>query len=233
MDNLIEQISSWILQNPSWTDLIIGGGILLQGELTILLSVYLVINKSISWTQFLSVALGTLIVGESLVYFLGKIIRHTRFGWKYYKKIKSNKRMQAYTYYLKTNMSKLLIISKFIPATNFVILGLIGWSKTKFRVFLKSYLISAFIWFATMTLMSYMFMSGLHYLRSAKIFREVEIGIILIFIVILFGEQIVRKVFRKYASVEEKAGLIGEIVEEQTEPQQKQETQKSPEAETQ
>lgn len=233
MGNALEYASSWILQNPSWTDLIIGGGIILQGELTILLSVYLIINESITWWQFITVALLTLIVGESMVYFFGRILRNTRFGWKYYKKIKANKKIQSYTYYLKTNMGKLLILAKFLPATNFMILGLIGWSKTKFGKFIKAYIISVVIWFGSMTAVAYFFMSGLHYLRSAKIFREVEIGIVIIFILIFFGEQILRKTFRKYAAIEEKAELIGEIVEEQTEPPQKQETQKPPEAEIQ
>lgn len=232
MGNALEYVSSWILQNPSWTDLIIGAGILLQGELTILLSVYLVINKSITWTQFITIAFLTLVIGESVVYFFGRILRNTRFGWKYYKKIKANKKIQSYTYYLKTNMGKLLIFAKFLPATNFVILGLIGWSKTKFGKFFKAHITSAIIWFTSMTVVAYFLMSGLHYLKSAKIFREVEIGIILTFIIIFFGEQILRKMFKKYATLEEKAELIGEIIEEQTESGQKQETQKPSETET-
>lgn len=221
MGNLIEYIGNWALQNPAWTDLIIGAGILIQGELTILFSVYLVVSDKLEWMQFLGTTLGTLIIGESFVYFFGRMIRNTRFGWKLHKKNKTNKRIQSYTYYLKTNMGKLLIISKFLPATNFVILSLIGWSKTKFGKFLKSYIISVGIWFGSMTIIAYFFMSGLHYLRSAKIFREVEIGIVVILVIILFGEHILRKIIKKYSAIEENAEEFGNMVEEKIEESKK------------
>ncbi len=205
MDNLLEHVGNWILQNPSWTDVILAAGIIIQGELTILLSVYLVINRSIGWEQFVIVTLGTLILGEIFIYLVGKTLRNTRFGWKLYKKNKSNKRIQAYTYYLKKNTGKLLILAKFLPATNFVILILIGWSRTKFVAFLKTYLPAVLLWFGSMTVVSYFLMSGLHYLRSAKIFRQVEIGIVVIFVLIFLGEHILRRFIGKYTPPDEKS----------------------------
>lgn len=213
----MEHVGNWILQNPSWTDAILAIGIIIQGELTILLSVFLAINKNIEWDRFVVISLGMLTVGESFMFFVGKTLRNTRFGWKFYRKNKGNKRIQTYTYYLKKNMGKLAIIAKFIPATNIIILLLMGWSRTKFRDFLKAYLPAVVLWFASMTIVAYFFMSGLHYLHSTKIFRNVEIGIVLVFILIFLGENILRKLFEKYASIERKAEKIGTIIEEEIE----------------
>lgn len=221
MDNLVEHVGNWILQNPSWTDAILAIGIIIQGELTILLSVFLAINKNIGWDRFVIVTLGTLILGESFVFIVGKALRNTRFGWKLYRKNKGNKRIQTYTYYLKKNMGKLAIIAKFLPATNLAILLLMGWSRTKFREFLKVYIPAVVLWFASMTVVAYFFMSGLHYLRSTKILRNVEIGIVIVFILIFFGESILRKLLGKYASIEGKAEEIGNIIEEELEGEEK------------
>lgn len=217
MDNLMEIAGSWILQNPTWTDAILGISAIIQGELTILLSMYLVISGKITWLQFIFPALGAIIFAETFIYLIGKMIRNTRFGWKLSKRIKRNRRVQTYTYYLKQNMTKLLIITKFIPATNLMIMALIGWSKTKFGAFFGSYLKSVLLWFGSMTVVAYFLMSGLHYLSSTKIFKQAEIGILLIFVIIFAGEHIFSKFLKKYTSVEEKAEQIGEAIEEKFE----------------
>lgn len=204
MDNLLEHVGNWILQNPSWTDLILAAGIIIQGELTILLSVYLAINDNIGWDQFVIVTLGTLVIGETFVYVVGRTLRNTRFGWKLYKKNKSNRKIQAYTHYLKKNTGKLLILAKFLPATNLIILILIGWSRTKFMTFFKTYLPAVLLWFSSMTVVAYFLMSGLHYLRSTKVFRQVEIGIVVIFVLIFLGEHILRRAIGKRTPLTER-----------------------------
>jgi membrane protein DedA with SNARE-associated domain len=118
-------------------------------------------------------------------------------------------------------MTKLLIITKFIPATNLMIIALIGWSKTKFGIFFKSYLKSVLLWFGSMAVLAYFLMSGLHYLRSSKIFKRVEIAILVIFVIIFAGEHVLSKILKKYAAVEEKAEVIGEAIEEKFEETEK------------
>lgn len=213
----MEIAGSWILQNPTWTDAILGISMIIQGELTILLSMYLAISGKITWIQFVVPTLGAIAFAEVLVYIVGRNVRNTRFGWRLSKKMKGNKKVQTYTYYLKQNMTKLLIITKFIPATNLMIISLIGWTRTKFKEFFPSYIKSLLVWFSSMTVVAYFLISGLHYLRSTKVFRQVEIGILLIFILIFAGEHILSKLFKKYTSIEEKAGLIGESIEEKFE----------------
>ncbi len=213
----MEIAGSWITQNPTWTDAILGICMIIQGELTILLSMYLAVSGKITWIQFIVPTLGAIAFAEVFVYLVGKNIRNTRFGWRLSKKIKGNKKVQTYTYYLKQNMTKLLIVTKFIPATNLMIISLIGWTKTKFKDFFPSYIKSLLIWFFSMTAIAYFFMSGLHYLRSTKVFKQVEIGILLIFILIFIGEHFLSRFLKKYASVEEKAEFIGEAIEEKFE----------------
>ncbi len=217
MDNLMEIAGAWVIHNPTWTDAILGISMIIQGELTILLSMYLAISGKITWLQFVLPTLGTIIFAETFIYLMGRTIRNTRFGWKFSKKIKGNRRVQTYTYYLKQNMTKLLIVTKFIPATNLMIMALIGWSKTKFGTFFGSYLKSVLLWFGSMTVVAYFLMSGLHYLSSTKTFKQAEIGILLVFVAIFAGEHIFSKFLKKYTSVEEKAELIGEAIEEKFE----------------
>lgn len=213
----MEIAGSWILQNPTWTDAILGICMIIQGELTILLSMYLAISGKITWIQFVVPTLGAIMCAEVFIYLIGRNIRNTRFGWRLSKKMKGNKKVQTYTYYLKQNMTKLLIITKFIPATNLMIMSLIGWTRTKFKDFFPSYIKSLLVWFFSMTIVAYFLMSGLHYLSSTKVFKQAEIGILVIFILIFAGEHVLSKLFKKYTSIEEKAELIGESVEEKFE----------------
>jgi len=213
----MEIAGSWILQNPTWTDAILGISMIIQGELTILLSMYLAVSGKITWLQFVVPTLSAIMCAEIFIYLVGKNIRNTRFGWKLSKKMKGNKKVQTYTYYLKQNMTKLLIITKFIPATNLMIMSLIGWTRTKFKDFFPSYIKSLLVWFLSMTVVAYFLMSGLHYLSSTKVFKQAEIGIVAIFILIFIGEHILSKLFKKYTSIEERAELIGESVEEKFE----------------
>ncbi len=94
-------------------------------------------------------------------------------------------------------MAKLFIIMKFVPGTNLVILLLTGWSKTKFGAFIKAYLAGVFIWFTTMSILAYFIMSEITYLRTERIFKQAEIGIAVIVILVIVGEQFLRKSISK------------------------------------
>lgn len=203
MGNLLAHVTEWILLNPSWTDLILAAGILIQGELTILLAVFLIVNGSITWGQFIGATLPALFVGELSIYVLGRVLRTTRFGWRFYKRKKKSRRNQFYTYHLKRNMGTLFLVGKFIPGTNFIMIFLTGWTRTKFSEFLKTYTKSALFWFSVITAVSYFLMSGLSLLRTERIVRDVEIGIVVIFAAIFGFEQILRHFLKKYSYREE------------------------------
>ncbi len=198
MSNFLDIIGQYILQYPAWTHAIIGAAILIQGEIAILASMLLVVNHKLSWSEFLLVAPTTLVVGETLVYFTGRMLRNTRFGWKLYReKIKPNKSYQPYFYYLRMNLTKLLIAAKFLIGVNLLVLLLSGWTKTKFGTFLRSYLPGVTIWFTAITTLSYFLMSGLSYLRTANLFREAEYGVVIVVLAIFTMEFIFRRVVSK------------------------------------
>lgn len=197
MGNLLGSIGDLVALYPAWTHSILALGTLLQGEAAILFSVYLAINGVISWGEYLTWTLGALAATETLLFLITKGFRRTRFGWKLYRKYKTNRRLQFYTFYLKENLAKLLVVAKFIPGTNLLILVLTGWSRTSFGRFLKAYVPSITIWFAAMTGVAYGAMSGVAYLQGVIDHAEiVGIGIIVIFIA---AQHILKRFFNKKA----------------------------------
>lgn len=204
MNNLVDTLGTLLGQHPSWGYLIVGIGILLQGELTLLLSVYLVINRFLSWNEFIATALGALFVGETLVYLIGRTLRVTRFGWRFYRRLKPNRRIQLYSYYLKKNIGKLFLIVRFLPTMNFAMLLLTGWSRVRFATFFKNYLWTVLLWFISMTGIAYFLMTGLSYLKTQRIFRNVEVGIVVILILVFLGEHFLRRALGRAIGFEER-----------------------------
>lgn len=199
MDNTLDYLSGLVLSYPEWSYAIIAAGILLQGEITILLSMYLIAHGDLSWYGFLFSTIPALIIGESFIYWFGRSLRHTRFGWRLYRRLKASRRMHFYSYHITQNLTKLVVASKFLLGTNLMLMLLIGWLRTKFMVFMKAYLTGAMLWFATMTVVSYSLMSGLNELRSAHILRQIEFIFAGVLMLIFIGEYLLRKQIKKRA----------------------------------
>ncbi len=214
MGGLLDNLGALVLQYPAWSHWIIAAGILIQGELAILVSVFLIANNSLSWGGFIVPALSAAIIGDILLYFLGRVLRNTRFGWKLYKKIKHNRRAQLYFFYVRENVNKLLIASKFLLGTNILAVFAISWSKVKFSKFLKSKFIGLLLWFFPMTAIAYFFASGLTYLRSEKIFHQMEIGVAIVVVLIFGGEYLLRRIINKSFGLKSKAEEIGDALKE-------------------
>lgn len=199
MNNLLEHLGLLALKNPEWTSVILGLGILIQGEITILLAIYLVIGKHISLLQFIIAGLAGLFVGELFIYTLGKTLRGTRFGWKFYRKMKTNRHVQVYTYYLKQNTARVLFVAKFLPGMNALTLLLLGWTKTKWGRFLKIYIPCALFWFGTTSVIAYFISSGLYYLRASHTFKDVEFIILGIIVLFFITEYIIKRIINSSA----------------------------------
>jgi len=215
MDNLIDALGELMRTYPAWRYIIIGGSMIIQGELAILVLMYFVLNRFLTFQEFVLSSLGILAVVEILVYILGRFFRHTRLGWGFYKKIRTNKKVQLYSYYLKTNIGKLLIFSKFLPATSLLTLLLTGWARVKTGRFLKAYFGSLFLWFASMCLLAYFLMSGLTYLKTAQAFRGIEIAIAAVFALILVGQHFAKKLISSRFTLEHNAEDIERLAEEE------------------
>ena len=193
MGGLLDNLGALVLQYPDWSHWIIAVSILVQGEVTVLVGVFLVANHSLSWSDFLVPAIGSLIVGDIFIFLFGRLIRNTRFGWKFYRKIKHSRRTQFYFHYVRENIVKLMIISKFLVAANIFAVLAVSWSKVSFGKFIKSQFISIFLWFFSATAITYFLATGFTYLRSEKIFRQIEIGILVIIVLMFVGEHFLRK----------------------------------------
>ncbi len=221
MNNIADALAELVRQYPAWTDGLLGLGIIIQGEITLFLAMFLVVSGALPWREFFIATLGTLVVGELVVFSAGRLIRHTRLGWRWYRKMKPNRRIQYYSHYLRENLVKLFVISHFLVGVNFIVLVLTGWSKTSFGKFLKSYLAGLLAWFGTMTLIAYSLMTGLSYLRSTKMFRQIEIGVVVVILLVFSGEALFRKFLKGKFAMEEKAKDIGATLEKNMAPEKK------------
>lgn len=197
MGNLLGNVGDLVALYPAWTHSIIAIATLLQGEAAILFSVYLAINSVISWNEYVTWTFGALVVTEVSLFIVTKFFRHSRFGWRLYRKYKTNRRLQFYTFYLKENLAKLLIVAKFIPGTNLVILVLTAWSRTSLGKFLKAYVPSIVLWFASMTGLAYGAMSGVTYLQSVIDHSEIVGGAIIV--IFIAAQHIAKRFFNKKA----------------------------------
>lgn len=218
MGNLLDSVGALVLQYPTWSHLILGAATIIQGELAVFAAVYLVVQGSLSWGDYFLSTIAVLAGAEFLVYLIGRAIRTTRFGWRLSRKFKANRKVQLYTFYLKRNMKKLFVISKFLPGTNLLIILLTGWSRTKLGEYLKAYLVSIILWFGSMTALAYLLSSELHELKATKVFREAELAIAVVVVAIIAGEHFLRKAIRRAAHIEEdvdeeEGGDEGEIPE--------------------
>lgn len=190
---VLDNLGELVLQYPQWSHWIIAFAILFQGEVVVLVSVFLIVSGSLTWGGFIIPAVSSLIIGDALLYLLGRMIRNTRLGWKWYLKMKHSRRVQFYMYYVKENLNKLMIISKFLVAANLFAVLAVSWSKVGFGKFMKSQFTSVMLWFFSATAVAYFFASGFSYLRSEKVFRQVEFGIAAAMILILVGEHFLKK----------------------------------------
>lgn len=190
---ILDNLGDLVLQYPQWSHWIIAIAILFQGEIVVLVAVFLVVSGSLTWGGFIIPSVTSLIVGDALLYLLGRMVRNTRFGWRWYLKMKGSRRVQFYLYYVRENLNKLMIISKFLVAANVFAVLAVSWSKVGFGKFMKSQLTSVMLWFFSATAVAYFLASGFSYLRSEKVFRQVEFGIGGAMVLLLVGEHFLKK----------------------------------------
>src|SRR3989344_141428 len=199
MTNFLDYLGSLALAHPEWTQLIIGIGIIIQGEVTTLLSLYLVVGKQITLFEFLISALTGLFIGETCIYLFGRKLRGTRFGWGLYRRMKGNRKIQLYTYYLKRHTIRILMVAKFLPGMNTLMILLMGWTKTEFKKFMRVYIPVALFWLTVVTFSAYAVTSGLHYLKENKIFEDIEYLVLGLIVAFFIGEYLVKKAIQWWA----------------------------------
>lgn len=214
MNSFLENAIFFINNYPHFKYLIMAIIAILQGEVAVILFVYLIFHRIITWVEFVIITLGSIILWENFIFLFGKIIRGSRFGWRIYKRLKEKKNVHIYFFYLKENLTRLILVSKFIPAVNIPFLFLIAWIKTKWSQFLKSYFISLILWFLIMVFVGYSLNSGLFYLKNNKIFKNIEIVIGLFIILIFILEAFIKKIIGNKIKLTQNFSKLGDVLEE-------------------
>lgn len=217
---ILDNTSELVAQYPAWSHWIIAVAILIQGEVTVLVSVFLVASHHLGWYDFIIPAVSSIIFGDLLLFWGGKALRNTRIGWRWYRKIKHNRRAQFYFYYVKENVNKLMIISKFLVGANIFAVLAVSWSRIGFGKFMRSQVLSVVLWFTSATAIAYFLASGFSLLVSKEIFQKIEIAAVVGMILIFFvGEHFLKKKLNKSFDIKNKLKEI-EMVENPEENQE-------------
>lgn len=214
MDNILDTLAAFTAANPATASYILAGAFILQGDLAILFAMLLIVGGGLTWGKYVAVALGTIAGAELLLYAGGRLIRNTRWGWRWYRRMKTSRRVQYYSYYITKNLTKLMVGARFLVGVNFLVLLLAGWSRTKFGPFLKSYLAGLLAWFVSVSALAYFLMTGLSYLFTERVFRQIEIAIGAVIVIFFAGEFVVKKLLKKKIYLETGAEKAGALLEE-------------------
>jgi membrane protein DedA with SNARE-associated domain len=178
---------------------VIAAFIHIQGETTVLVSVYLIRNGKLDWPFFILSCAAGIIIYEIFFYTLGYYSRGTKFGEKIENIFPRLARAQ---YHLHEKSSFYLIISRFVVYFNVTSLFLAGWTRFPFKKFLKLRGIANLIWVGSIIIFSYFLVAGLTLLESVNVISHVEILILLFVLAIFIGKYFVQKLFIKGARIE-------------------------------
>ncbi|MFH0712446.1 MAG: hypothetical protein V2A55_01125 [Candidatus Jorgensenbacteria bacterium] len=208
MDNqIIETAGQFIMTHYAWRHVIIAVGILLQGEITMLLSMYLVVTGHLTIGSFLFAAGMSVFVYENFFYFLGRYFNDSRFGRFIERKIPHYARVE---FHVNKNATLLLILSRFVAYMNIAMLTLSGWTKMSWVKFSKTRLIANALWLGGNSIVYFLIASGFIVLQGVDLFRNLQIVVVVIILIIIFGTKHFLKSFiKKEAAAEETAEKIG------------------------
>jgi membrane protein DedA with SNARE-associated domain len=213
MGSILDHLAQIVTAHQSLSYYLISLGVIIQGEITLLVAMYLVANHSLNILGVFLFAFLGISTADYFLYFLGRRLRNTKFGWRFYKKIKENKKMQIYNYYVSQNLRKIIIISKFLVGMNILSIFAIGWAKVKFGKFAKSHFESTLVWLFAFSLVSYFLAGGVYLLKAEKIFKQAEVFILGFFVIIIGGELFFKNIVNKFFFNEMKLKKVGEEIE--------------------
>jgi len=210
MTPLLENLGEWILNNYSLRHLILAVGVVIQGEITILIAVYLILRNYLGWGGFL-LAIGTgLLVYEAFFYALGRLLQGTERGLRLKERILRRPMMHVF---LHNHVDKFLVLSKFIVYVNVGIIILSGLMNIGLKRFIKGRFFANLLWAGSMIGGSFLILSGLTLLKL----HQIEIAMLVLLIALFGFKHLVKKIIGKEARIEEKAEVIGEKIERITE----------------
>lgn len=125
--------------------------------------------------------------GDLLWYSLGRALRDTRVGNFIKNHLPHHQKIEDH---LQKNSRRWMMLSKFIYASTFPIVFLIGWTKVDFPKFFKYSLTAIIIWIPVFLVVSYGLISSLSFFGAADLFKKVEI----VFLIGLFLFVIINRI---------------------------------------
>lgn len=192
MPPLLEGLGNFIIAHYEWRHFLIAAGMFIQWEVTLVLSMYLIVNGFLGWGGFIvAVALGTAAY-ESLLYWFGRLLGDTKFGAFIRRKIPHHDRLE---HILQAHSNTLLFLSKFVAYLNSASVVLSGWIRMPFRKFVKIRSLANVFWFLVLGTITYFFVSGYKLLDHEKIFRNFELAAIGVTILVIIGSKRIAKKF--------------------------------------
>jgi membrane protein DedA with SNARE-associated domain len=133
--------------------------------------------------------------GDLSWYALGRKLSGTRFGNWIEDHLPKHKIIIKY---VERNATRLVLLSKFIYSSTFVIIFTVGWSKMEFKKFFKTSLITITLWIPLMTAIIYGLTSGFDALRVISIFHHLEILFGLGLIAFIGLNFLISRIAKKY-----------------------------------
>ncbi len=135
------------------------------------------------------------ISGDLLWYSLGRALRDTRFGNFVKNHLRHHEKIERS---VQKNGAGWIIMAKFLYASAFPVIFLIGWTRIKFKKFFKTSLLSVAIWLPILAGLAYGLFSGLSPLGAVSIFKHFElillIGLVIFFVADYFIAKLARKI---------------------------------------
>lgn len=209
MGNILENISLFLSQYHYLSYFLVALMLVIQGETGVLISMYLVVGHAMRFSTFIVIAIISLLIFEGLIFWLGRTLRNTKMGFWLEKRIPYHNIVQDY---LSNNMTQFVILSKFLLGLNTPVIFFSGWAKIEFKQFIKAHIVGILIWLLVVVPISFFLVLGLDYLRGAKIFKEIEIGILFFIALILFSQHLLKKFLTSASRAEGTAKKLGKFL---------------------
>ncbi len=141
------------------------------------------------------------ITGDTLWYSLGHKLRNTRLGGWIKSRIPGHERMERI---LLHNGRKMLFFSKFMYGASFPVVFLIGWTRTPFKKFFRTSVLSILAWIPLFLGLAFTLVSGLSPLLAAATLRDVELIFLVVLAVFVAVDFLIGKVVERFVEPEER-----------------------------
>ncbi len=202
----IHTVGQFLYDYPLISYLILAAGIVIRGELTMFLGVYLVMLGYISWPTLIIAAFLTLLIGDNLVYgagwFLGRSAWRSKIEakWPLFEKLRG---------YVTRHTIKLIFLAKFTMGLTLIIISATGWARVSFKKFFIVHLIAITIWMCFISGLAYSLISGLGYLQGANVLKNIEIFLLVFIVAIFTAEYFLQRALKRDVAFEEKLANFG------------------------